>query len=188
VSASEALSVVDPDLVRSLTRAEYHQMIALGLFEDERVELIRGVLVKMSPQLAPHAWTVQRLTELLVPLMQGRYTVRFQAPLALSDDTEPEPDAAVVPFGKYSAEHPRTAVLVIEVSDTSLRKDRRKAAMYASPGIPEYWIVNLDARTVELYTSPEGDRYGESRTLHAGGVLRPMALGDVAIEVADILS
>jgi len=187
MSASEAFSSIEPELVRSFKRSEYDQMVELGLFQDERVELIRGVLVKMSPQLAPHASTVQKLNQLLMSRLQGRFTLRIQSPIALSDDTEPEPDAAVVPSGDYETEHPTTALLIIEVSDTTLRKDRAKAAVYASAGIGEYWIVNLGARTIEVYSSPDGDRYAEVRTLRATDVLRPAALVDVVITVAEIL-
>jgi Uma2 family endonuclease len=187
MSASKALSSIEPELVRSFKRTEYDQMVELGLFQDERIELIRGVLVKMSPQRAPHASTVQKLNQLLMSRLQGRFTVRIQSPIALSDDTEPEPDVAVVPLGDYEAEHPTTALLIIEVSDTTLRKDRTKAADYASAGIGEYWIVNLGARSVEVYSSPDGDRYAEVRTLRTGEALRPAALVDVAIAVAEIL-
>ena len=179
--------VIEPELVRPILRSEYDRMIEAGVFQDDHVELIRGVLVKISPQLAPHASTVQKLTQLLMARMQGRFGVRIQSPLALSDDSEPEPDVAIVPLGDYDTEHPRTALLVIEVADTSLRKDRGKAAIYASAGISEYWIVHLGARTVEVYASPDGDRYAESRTLRPGDVLRPAAIADVAIEVAVIL-
>jgi Uma2 family endonuclease len=141
----------------------------------------------MSPQRAPHASTVQQLTDLLSARLQRRFALRIQSPLALSDDTEPEPDVAVVPLGRYSTEHPRTALLIIEVADTTLRKDRAKAAVYASAAIGEYWIVNLGARAIEVYLSPDGDRYGEARTLRAGDVLRPTALPDIAISVAEIL-
>ena len=90
---------IEPGLVRSLKRSEYDRMVELGLFQDERVELIRGVLVKMSPQYAPHASTVQKLNQLLMARLQGRFTLRIQSPLALSEDSEPEPDVAVVPLG-----------------------------------------------------------------------------------------
>lgn len=177
----------EPGLVRPLKRSEYDRLIELGVFDDERVELIQGVLVKMSPQEAPHASTVQKLTKLLMARLQERGSVRSQLPLALSDDTEPEPDVAVVPLGDYETEHPHTALLIIEVADSSLKKDRGKAAVYASAGIVEYWIVNLGARTVEVYTSPEGDRYAEVRTLRTGDTLRPQTLPDLAIAVAEIL-
>jgi Uma2 family endonuclease len=183
---SEPLSF-EPELVRPLKRSEYDRMVELGLFQDERVELIRGVLVRMTPQRAPHASTVQQLNDLLSARLQKRFTLRIQSPLALSDDTEPEPNVAVVPLGRYGTEHPRTALLIIEVSDTTLRKDRAKAVVYASAGIGEYWIVNLGARAVEVYSSPDGDRYAEVRTLRAGDVLRPAALPDIAIAVAEIL-
>lgn len=186
MSLSEALAF-DPDLVRPLKRSEYDRLIELGVFDDERVELLRGVLVKMSPQRAPHASTVQKLTQLLTAWARGRWSIRGQLPLALSDDTEPEPDVAVVPSGDYETEHPRTALLIIEVSDTTLKKDRAKAAIYASGGIGEYWIVNLTTRAVEVHISPEGDRYADVRTLRAGDVLRPAALPDLAVAVSDIL-
>jgi Uma2 family endonuclease len=187
MSASDALSWLGPELVRPLKRAEYDQLVELGLFQDERIELLRGVLIKMPAQRAPHASTVQKLNQLLMSRLQGRFTLRIQSPIALSDDTEPEPDAAVVPLGDYEAEHPTTALLIIEVSDTTLRKDRAKARDYASAGIGEYWIVNLGAQTVEVYSSPDGDRYAEVRTLRSADVLRPAALVDVAIAVAEIL-
>ena len=183
---SETLSF-EPDLVRPLKRSEYDQMIALGLFQDERIELIRGVLVKRSPQRAPHASTVQKLYQLLTTGLQNRWTVRSQLPLALADDTEPEPDVAVVPLGDYEAEHPGTAVLIIEVADTTLKKDRAKATVYADAGIGEYWIINLVARTVEVYSSPSDGRYDEVRTLRSGDVLQPAALPDVAVAVANVL-
>jgi Uma2 family endonuclease len=177
----------EPELFRPLKRSEYDRLVGLGVFDDERVELIKGVLVKMSPQEAPHASTVQKLTKLLVARLQERYAVRIQLPLALSDDTEPEPDVAVVPLGDYETEHPHTALLIIEVADSTLKKDRGKAAVYASAGIAEYWIVNLGARTIEVYASPEGDRYAEVRTLRTGDTLRPRALPDLSLAVAEIL-
>ena len=184
---SEAFSSIEPESVRSLKRSEYDRMIELGMFEDERVELLRGVLVKMSPQLAAHASTVARLNDLLMTTLRGRFGLRIQSPLALSDDSEPEPDVAVVAPGNYDVEHPRTAVLVIEVSDSTLRRDRGKAALYALAGIPEYGIVNLGARTIEVYSSPDGDRYADARTMRSGDSLRPGQLPDVVLAVAEIL-
>ena len=187
MAGAGAFTSIEPELIRPLKRSEYDQMIELGLFGDERVELIQGVLVKMSPQRAPHASTVQKLSQLLMAQLHGRFTVRIQLPLALSDDSEPEPDVAVAALGDYEDEHPRSALLVIEVADATLRKDRTKAAMYASAGIGEYWIVNLAARSVEVYASPDGDRYAEAHTLRDGDALRPAALADVVVGVAEIL-
>jgi Uma2 family endonuclease len=185
--AARAFSAIEPERFRPLKRSEYDRMVELGLFEGERVELIRGVLVQMSPQQAPHASTIQKFDRILMRQLQDRFSLRVQLPLALSDDSEPEPDVAVVPLGDYETEHPTTALLVIEVADSSLKQDRAKAAVYASAGIGEYWIVNLAARTVEVHASPDGDRYGEIRTAREGATLRPAALPDVAIAVAEIL-
>jgi Uma2 family endonuclease len=181
-----ALSI-DPELVRPLKRSEYDRLIELGLFGDERIELIRGVLVKKAPRRAPHASTVQKLTEILIKKPKDWFVVRVQLPLVLSEDTEPEPDVAVVARGDYDAEHPSTALLIIEVSDATLKTDRAKAAVYASAGIAEYWIINLVARTVEVYTAPDGERYAEVRTLRAGDTLRSAGLPDLAVAVSEIL-
>lgn len=113
--------------------------------------------------------------------------MRSQLPIALSDDTEPDPDAAVIDLGSSYFEHPHTARLIIEVADSSLKDDRAKIAVYSSAGIPEYWIVNLGARTVEVYTAPHGARYDELRTLRSGDILRPTNVPDVEIAVSEIL-
>jgi Uma2 family endonuclease len=174
--------------LRPLKRSEYDRMVGEGMFDDERLELLWGVLVKkMSPQRAPHASTVSRLTRLLTGLLRERWQVRIQLPLALSDESEPEPDAAVVALGDYDDEHPTSALLIVEVADSSLRIDRRKAELYASAGIIEYWIVNLEERTVEISSAPEGERYTQMRTASASETLRPIALPDVALAVSDIL-
>jgi Uma2 family endonuclease len=185
--AAAAFPAITPELFRPLKRAEYDRLVELGVFQDERVELLRGVLVKMSPQYAPHALTIENLTELLVVALKGRFRTRIQLPLALSDDSEPEPDAAVVPLRIHATDHPTSALLVIEVADSSLEKDRGKAALYASAGIGEYWIVNLNARTVEVYSSPEGERYTEVRTARERDTLRPTALPGVELAVSEIL-
>src|ERR1043165_617725 len=99
-------------------------MAEIGLFDDERVELVRGVIIAMSPIYPPHASPVDRLTEILVRALAGRARVRIQQPLLATDESEPEPDVAVVPLGDYTATHPDRALLVIEVADSSLRKDR----------------------------------------------------------------
>ena len=126
-------------------------MASAGIFdEDERVELLEGVIVAMTPQSAPHARRIQWLTRFLVRTLGDEYAVRPQLPLTLGERNEPEPDLAVVRTDATSEDrHPQTAVLVIEVAGDSLRRDRRvKAAVYARAGIPEYWVVNLEARAV----------------------------------------
>lgn len=165
-----------PDQIRPLRRAEYDQLVALGAFAGERLELLQGVLVGMSPQHAPHAAAIERLTTLLVQRLAGRYALRFQLPLAIADDSEPEPDAAIVAAGDYRQAHPTTALLVIEIADSSLARDRRKAALYAAAGIPECWIVDLTAQVVEIYSAPSASGYAARRTAAASEVLRPIAV------------
>src|SRR5262249_47478229 len=103
-----------PDVIRPLRRAEYDQLVALGAVEDERIELLEGQLVGMTPIGAPHSSAVQKLNALLVPALAGRASVRIQSPFAALDTSEPEPDVAIVPLGDYDTEHPNQAYLVIE--------------------------------------------------------------------------
>jgi Uma2 family endonuclease len=182
------LSMLGPERVRPLRRDEYDRLVALGCFEDERIELLGGALVEMSPQGAPHAYVVSRLAKLVTRTIGDRAEVRSQLPLGATADSEPEPDLALVPNDDYSREHPTRAFLVVEVADSSLRKDRRiKAALYAQVGIPEYWIVNLDARAVEVYRQPAGGAYASVTTHGAGEVLRPQAFDDIEVPVDAIL-
>lgn len=144
------------DQLRPLRRAEYDQLIALGAFEDEKIELLDGALVRMTPIGPPHASTVQRLGELLILALVGRASVRVQNPYAAGPLSEPEPDVAVVPLGGYDTAHPEQAYLIIEVVESSLAKDRgAKARIYAESGVEEYWVVNLAQRTLEVFREPK---------------------------------
>jgi Uma2 family endonuclease len=150
-------ALLAPEEVRPLSRAEYDRLVELDFFEDERVELLRGALVRMSPQGAAHANAPARVMKQLILALGDRAVVRAHSPLSLGDWSEPEPDIAVVPPGDYSRSHPATALLVVEASDSSLRKDRRiKAELYAEHEIPEYWIVNLVESVVEVHMAPAG--------------------------------
>src|SRR5450631_1217800 len=102
------------EVIRPLRRVEYDQLVALGAFQDERIELLDGALVAMSPIGAPHSSAVQKLTRLLVLALVGCAEVRPQLPFAALEFSEPEPDLAVVPLGDYDTEHPAQAHLVIE--------------------------------------------------------------------------
>src|SRR4029453_16331179 len=118
-----SLPEVEP---RPISVAEYHRMIDAGILdEDERVELLEGVIATMSPQNDPHAFALEELNHLLVPQVEGRFRVRVQLPLTLGDRSEPEPDVAIRPPRSIRGRgHPPSALLVIEIGDTSLRKDR----------------------------------------------------------------
>jgi Uma2 family endonuclease len=186
--APEELAEIGAEGVRPLKRSEYERLVELGLFQDERVELVRGVILKMSPQNAPHAAVVQRLTQILVRILSGRADVRVQLSFAASDDSEPEPDIALVDPGDYDDAHPNRARLIIEVADTSLRKDRRlKAEVYAASGVPEYWVVNLVDRQIEVSSDPVRGTYSRVTTHRLGESIRLVQFPDLEIAVADIL-
>lgn len=185
--------VVDADLIapertRPLRRVEYEKLVELGAFEDERLELLYGTLVEMTPQGARHSECVRRLNEQFSRLLAGRAVVQVQAPFAASAESEPEPDLAIVPRGDYWRGHPSQALLVVEVADSSRAKDRSlKARLYAEAGVPEYWIVDLVGRTLEVMTEPAAGRYQSEQTLREGDVARPRALEDIALSVSDLL-
>lgn len=174
------------DTARPLSRAEYERMVAQGRFEDERIELLKGGLVEMSPQGPRHAATVRRLNRLLVLVVGDRAEVQVQGPLALLDHSEPEPDVALVPPG-YEDELPARAHLVIEVADSSLPRDRGiKAELYAEAGIPEYWIVNVAEQVVEVHRAPQGNAYRERVVRTSGEDVTVTAFPDIRIAVIEI--
>jgi Uma2 family endonuclease len=188
VSTIDRLSDLAPERVRPLRRVEYERLVAEGLFGDERIELLGGVIVEMSPQDPRHAFAIERLTAVLGPLVVGRARLRVQLPFAASSDSLPEPDVALVPVGDYSDAHPDRALLVIEVANTSLRKDRLlKGEIYARAGVPEYWIVNLVDRRIEVYTGPSEGAYAKVSSASPGDALSIAALGNVTLPVSDVL-
>jgi Uma2 family endonuclease len=179
---------IAPERPRPLRRNEYDRLVEDGLFGDERIELLEGVLVEMTPSGAGHADVVGRLTMILAPALVGRAMVRVQSPLAISGDSEPEPDVAVVAVADYQREHPRGALLVIEVAEASLRKDVGvKASLYARAGVPEYWVVDLATRTLRRHTNPTVDGYTQVATAGPGDVLYPLAFRDLVVSIDAVL-
>jgi Uma2 family endonuclease len=166
-------------------------MAAAGCFgPSERVELIEGIVYDMPPQSPFHASAVTGTYETLSPVFSTGYTIRVQMPLTLDELSAPEPDIAVVAGSRhdYLSTHPRTAVLVVEVADASLPHDRiRKALLYARAGIPEYWIVDLTRRALEVYREPSAEGYGSRTVLSAGAAVSPWARPEAKIEVAALL-
>ena len=176
------------EVIRPLRRVEYDQLVSLGAFQDERIELLEGALVAMSPIGAPHNSAVQNLTELLILGLSGRATVRCQMSFAALELSEPEPDLAVVPRGSYSTEHPADAFLIIEVAESSLALDRgKKLRLYASCNVPEYWVVNLTERCIEVYTGPSPGAYARCERHEHDQSIRLSGFPDVSIAVADVL-
>lgn len=180
-------SSVLEDEVRPLRRVEYDRLVDLGLLDEERVELLYGRIVRMVPQGDEHAGTVTMLNLILTVALAGRAIVRIQSPLVMPDESEPEPDVAVVPLGDVFT-HPDRALLVVEVSATSQAKDRGpKAALYAAAAVPEFWLVDLLHRRVERYRRPLDGRYAESSLHDAADALALVAFPDVEVALARIL-
>ncbi|WNG32300.1 Uma2 family endonuclease [Archangium violaceum] len=173
---------------------EYHRLIDVGVLgEDERVELLEGVIVEMTPQGRPHALVISRLNRLMSRVLGEAYSVRPQLPLSLGDDSEPEPDLAVVTRHEEETAqaHPRSALLVVEVADDSLRRDRLlKGRIYARARVPEYWVVDVTGRAVEVYSDPDVDagRYRTMRTLGVGEMLSCATLPGLSLPVAELFA
>jgi len=177
---------------RAFTVAEYHRMAEAGiLHEDDRVELLEGEIVEMSPIGDRHANCVARLTMLLPGRVSGRAIVWVQNPVRLSERSEPQPDVALLWFRPdFYPRHPGPAdvLLLIEVSETSLDTDRAvKVPLYARAGIPEVWLVDLLGEVVEVFREPGPEGYGRVERVGRGGRVVPGALPDLFVNVDDIL-
>ncbi len=176
--------------IRRWTREEYERLVEQGFFDpEERLELVDGVIREMSPQSRRHALGVLLIQSALSPLFSDGFHIQVQMPLALGPDSEPEPDLAVIP-GKpqdYPDSHPSTAVLVVEVADSSLLRDREKARLYARAGIPEYWLKNLLDRCLEVYREPKDGIYTSRTVLRDGDSISPLSRPEAVIPVASLL-
>jgi Uma2 family endonuclease len=171
---------------------EYHRLGEVGILgEDDRVELLEGQLVDMSPIGPRHALAVDALNEALSAAVAGRAGVRVQNPIALDSGSEPQPDVVLVrrPWRGYPAEHPGPAdiLLLVEVADSSREVDLgAKLELYARAGIPEFWIVDLTTDGVLVCRNPSGDKYGSMTLVEAPGVLDVEGLSGVTIPVAPL--
>ena len=174
------------------TVSDYHRMADAGIFdEDSRVELIRGQIIDMAAIGAPHFGMVNRLTRLLPASIAGRGVLSVQNPVRLDDGSEPQPDVAIL---KPRADDYETAtpgpgdvLLLIEVSDSTLRYDRNvKIPLYAESGVSECWLVDLAGRAVEVYRRPVGGRYAEMRRVGPEGALDIEALPGAALAAGDL--
>jgi Uma2 family endonuclease len=178
---------------RLFTIHDYHRMVDAGILtEDDRVELLDGEIVQMTPIGSRHAGTVKRLTRVLVGGLGRDAVVGIQDPVILDDFSEPEPDVSVcVPRDDdYTSSHPRPdeILLLVEVADTSERYDRlRKLPRYAAVGVPETWLVDLTQNVIDVYGAPGPNGYEEHTTLGPGASLSPLRFPDVSIAVDDIL-
>jgi Uma2 family endonuclease len=196
VTTAVALYPVEVETARrKFTREEYHRMGEVGILKPtDRVELIRGEIVEMSPIGRRHAAFVDNLNQLLVTRLGGRAIVSVQNPVVLADDSEPQPDLKILRRRAVSYKH-RTAdaedtLLVIEVSETSLAYDRStKRRLYAETGVPEYWVVDCLSETVEIHRARHADGYGDvSRATGADATVSPEAFPDVTMTLAEIFA
>jgi Uma2 family endonuclease len=194
-SSSAALLPQIPDWVarRPLTVAEYNRMAEVGILgASDRVELIDGAVINMSPIGSRHAGTVNALTRLLIRKLGDLGVVSVQNPVQLDDHNEPEPDLAVLRPrpDDYRSEIPRPedVLLVIEIADTSARYDLTvKMPLYARTGIPELWIADLTAGVVQVCRTPDGETYGSMNRLRRGQTIAILNLPELVISVDDIL-
>jgi Uma2 family endonuclease len=178
------------------TVPEFHQLSRLGLFDGQRAILLDGVILEQGPMDAPHANGVER-TDTAVRLAFGSgWRFRIQLPLVLSLHTDPVPDVAVVAGTLVgNPDHPTTAALVVEVSDTTLATDTNaKAELYATAGIGDYWVLDLNGRRLLVFRDPVaqpaglgGAAYGTRTAYGPADTISPLAAPGAAIRVADLL-
>lgn len=175
------------------TVEDYYRMASAGiLLEDDRVELIEGEIIDTSPIGSPHAGCVMCLINLFARLLGDKAIISSQNPVRLSDLSEPQPDIALLEprADFYRNIHPtaRDVLLLIEVSDTTLDYDRKtKLPLYARSGIAEYWIIDLNAEAIEIYTKPANGTYTETQIVKRGENLVLHQAGDLTINADDIL-
>ena len=158
---------------------------------SQRTELLAGVVVEKMWKNPLHAAVVRRLFAVLADTLQGRFFVTKEDPITIAEvNSEPEPDIAIVDIapGGYLDRHPTTAHLVVEVADTSVAVDREMARLYAAARTPEYWLIDLGARTTTIYTEPTADGYRRTRTVAADETLAPQCAPELGVRLADLLT
>ena len=180
------------------TRAEYDRLIEVGVFQPrDPVELLGGQLVVAEPQSGPHYTAIGLIEDALRAALGPGWLVRSQGPIALDDESEPEPDIAVVPGTRrdYGPDHPSRPVLVVEVAASSFYLDRKhKGSLYARAGLIDYWILDLAHRRLEVYRDPGPDaaapfgwRYTAVEHVGADATVAPLAAPDAHVRVSDLL-
>lgn len=188
--------VMDEVSHHRFTSDEYYRLVALGFFEGRRVELIHGEIIAMPPMGSPHAATLTLAMQCLQCIFIVGYVVRPKMPLHLQEDSEPEPDIAVVTGtpADYASSHPMTAVLAVEVAVTTLAYDRDvKGPLYARAGIPDFWLLDVPQRRVTVFRHPRQDSasvtswiYGELGFYLPGDRIAPLAIPDSSLAVSDL--
>ena len=174
--------------LRPLRVSEYEALARMGAFDNERVELIRGRVVRMAPQGEEHSWTAGALTNLLVEQF-GRWAhVRPATSMRATEDSMPEPDFMLVPKTDAPGPLPSRALLLVEIAVSSLRDDRLiKAPLYAETRSPEYWIVNVQEAQLEVFRAPKDGAYQEHFVLGPADTIRPVSFPDVPFPLSGFL-
>lgn len=172
---------------RRIRRAEYDRLIEAGFFQGEKLELLRGELVHMSPVGSRHSWVVTAMHRALQGVIADRALVRTQQPIVAADESEPEPDVSVVTTNDPRA-HPLHASLIVEVSESSLRSDLAyKAALYAESDVDEYWVIDLVDDLVHVHRDRAEGRWRSVTVHRLGETLSTVRFPDLAIAVASII-
>ncbi|MEM9479309.1 MAG: Uma2 family endonuclease [Verrucomicrobiota bacterium] len=173
---------------RPLTREEYQALGTAGILGSD-VELLWGVIVKKMSKSPLHVTVVRQLFSKLSAKLLPDFFLLKEDPIGI-ENSEPEPDIAIVrgDVDDYTAAHPETAELVIEVALTSLEMDREKASLYATAEVPEYWIVNVEEEIVEIHTEPSGEGYRTVNRVKAGESMNVRCCEGLNLEVAQIFA
>lgn len=178
----------EPSELRPIVRSAYEYLGALGYYGDERVELLGGWVVKMSPMGSRHRLFEARLNMLFARALPSHLTLLPQCSFPLSEISEPEPDLAVIADSDLFDEGPYFAHLIIEIADSSLEKDRGvKAKLYARAGVRDYWVIDVNACTIEVHRDPEADRYRTITRHDRFAKVQPLLLPDLAVCLDDLL-
>jgi Uma2 family endonuclease len=188
------LAQMPAEIVRKLFSVEeYDRMVEVGILtEDDRVELIEGEILEMSPIGWRHTACTDRANMLLAPRLLGKATVRIQGPIRLSDNTKPQPDIILLnpreDFHAQGGASTQDALLVIEVAETSIRYDRGpKLAIYAKYGVHEVWIEDLNTDTLLIFRDRHPKGYKTNLVLQPSGSVSPLAFPDLILPVSAIL-
>jgi Uma2 family endonuclease len=175
-----------------ITVDDYYRMFEVGILsEDARVELIEGEIIDMGKMGTNHAGLITQLTRLLINSVVDHANLLPQLPLRLSDISEPVPDLALLrpraDFYKKQQPRPEDTLLIIEISDSSLRYDLQiKASLYARNGIPEYWIIDVQGQQIRFFRSPVSGQYTDVASMDAPGSVSPVALPQIRVDLTHL--
>jgi Uma2 family endonuclease len=175
--------------IRLWTVDEYHRMIeAEILTHEDKVELLAGQIIQMSPQQPPHAATTQWASDYLRELLGTQVTIRVQLPITLHPNSEPEPDIAIVRINprRYLGHHPTSddIFLVVEVADATLAIDcKQKAQTYAKAKIADYWVLDVQKRQVYVFRQPENESYQQQIVLDENSIISPLAFSEIEVKI-----